>query len=224
MDPSIPVAAVAPAAAAVTHPTDEGRKSDSGSQPMDIDGQWTSAWSGYRGVPFTLSVYDACVCAPSVCADEAVATGGCQPMHNAYGQQLCEVCETRLNRTKGKPYSCPPGLMCHVCYNKKCVRQAASKRTASANAETAALTPKRVRRTQSDPGEPIIFTRTRIRAEPPAAEPSKKTRVRTSAVDPSLLLDQTHVQRLALLAAVATDAALSHCVSNASAVVFVNDT
>ena len=224
MDPSIPVAAAAPAAAAGTHPADERKESDSGSQPMDIDGQWTMAWSRYRGVPFTLTVYDTHVCVLSLRATGACAIACAR--QDGTGNQLCERCPIRIRnaRKKGKLYSCPPGLMCHMCYNKMYVRQAASKRAASVDAETAALTPKRVRRTQSDPGEPINLTRKRIRTEPPAAESSKKTRVRTSAVDSSLLLDQTHVQRLALLAAVATDAALSHCVSNASAVVFVNDT
>ena len=132
--------------------------------------------------------------------------------------QLCEQCSKRLSKVKGKQYSCPPGLMCHVCYNKERVRQAASKRPASADADAAAPAPKRVRRTQSDPSEPISLTRKRTRAQPPAGAPSKKTRVRTSSVDPSLLLDQAHARRLALRAAVATDAA--HCVSNASAVVF----
>jgi hypothetical protein len=79
---------------------------------------------------------------------------------------------------------------------------------------------KRVRRTQSDPGEPLNLTRKRTRAQPPPTVPLvKRTRARTPAVDPSLLLDQAHAQRLALLAAVATDAA--HCViPTASAVVF----
>ena len=44
MDPSIPAAVLAAAAAAVMHPANEGKESDSGPQPMDIDGQWTIAW------------------------------------------------------------------------------------------------------------------------------------------------------------------------------------
>ena len=124
---------------------------------------------------------------------------------------------------KGMKYKYGPGLMCHACYNKEHPRSkpdTASKRPASAAAVAADLpTPKRVRRTQSDPGEPSNLTRKRTRAQPPITVPAvKRTRLRSPAVDPSFLLDQTHAQRLALLAAVATDAA--HCViPNASAVV-----
>ena len=153
-----------------------------------------------------------------MCADEAVVPVGTAGPKVDGKHQLCEVCETRLNRTKGTKYKYGPGLMCHVCYNKKRAEQAASKRPAGADAEAAATALKRVRRTQSDPGELINLTRKRTRAEPMVAVPTKKTRVRTPAVDPSPLLDQSHAQRLALLAAVASDAA--HCVLNASAVVF----
>jgi hypothetical protein len=45
MNPSIPAAALAAVAAAVMHPADECKESDSGPQSMDIDGQWTIAWS-----------------------------------------------------------------------------------------------------------------------------------------------------------------------------------
>jgi hypothetical protein len=219
MDPSVPAAAVAAAAVTVTHPADEGKDSDSGPQPMDIDGQWTIARSRYHGVPLTLTVYDAHMCGPSVCA-AMVTVPACTASPRMDGRhQLCERCPRRLSQVKGKPYYCPPGLMCHKCYNKEHACQAASKRPAGADAEAAAPAPKRVRRTQSDPGEAISLTRKRTRAQPPHTEPTvKKTRVRTPAVDPSLLLDQSHARRLALLAAVATDAA--HCVPNASAVVF----
>ena len=225
MDPSIPAAALATAAAAVMHPTDEGRESDSGPQPMDIDGQWTIARSPYCRVLLAASVYDAHMCVLSLRATGACAIACAR--QDGTGNQLCERCPIRIRnaRKKGKLYSCPPGLMCHKCYDKN-HQPAASKRphVASSDADVAVPAPKRVRRTQSDPGELINITRKRTRAEHPTTVPSKKTRVRTSAVDSNLLLDQTHVQRLALLAAVATNAALSHCVSNASAVVFDNDT
>jgi hypothetical protein len=147
-------------------------------------------------------------------------------MRNAYGQQLCEVCETRLNRTKGMKYSCPPGLMCHKCYNKEHPRNvvhASIKRPASPLSDAAPVpAPKRVRRTQSDPGEPINLTCKRTCAEPPTIGPAvRKTCVRAPVDDPPFQLHghPTHAQPLALLAAVATDAA--HCViPNASAVVF----
>jgi hypothetical protein len=119
-------------------------------------------------------------------------------------------------------YKCGPGLMCHKCYDKG-HQTAAVKRSleASSDADTAVPAPKRVRRTQSDPGEPINLTHKRTRAGPPVAVPSKKTRVRPPAVNSSTLLDQTHAQRLALLAAVATESDAAHCViPNASAVVF----
>ena len=121
-------------------------------------------------------------------------------------------------------YKYGPGLMCQTCHDQKhphsrraatCKRPANSVSDAAPGAES-----KRVRRTQSDPGEPSNLTRKRTRAQPPTTVPAvKRTRLRSPAVDPSFLLDQTHAQRLALLAAVATDAA--HCViPNASAVVF----
>ena len=110
--------------------------------------------------------------------------------------------------------------MCHKCYDER-HQPAAGKRPimASSDADAAVPAPKRVRRTQSDPSEPISLTRKRTRAQPPHTEPTvKQTRVRDPAVHPSLLLDQSHAQRLALLAAVASEAA--HCVLNASTVVF----
>ena len=49
MDPSVPAAAVAAVATATMHPADEGKDSDSGQQPMDIEGQWTIARLGSTG-------------------------------------------------------------------------------------------------------------------------------------------------------------------------------
>ena len=132
--------------------------------------------------------------------------GGAGPKQDSSGSQLCERCEQRLNRVKGTKYKYGPGLMCHACYNKEHPRSkpdTASKRPASAAALAANLpTPKRVRRTQSDPGEPSNLTRKRTRAQPPSTVPApKKTRVQPPPVDPSLLLDQAHAERLARLAA-----------------------
>ena len=99
--------------------------------------------------------------------------------------------------------------MCHKCYNKEQspkVRVAPRKRSSTAEAPPTP-TPKRVRRTHSDPGEPANLARKRTRAQPPTTVPAaKKTRVYTPAVDPSLLLDLAHAARLALLAAERTDA------------------
>ena len=101
--------------------------------------------------------YDAHVCGPSVCAGEAVVCAGPGPKRDVHGKQLCEHCSARLCRTKGMKYKCGPGLMCQKCYNEEHPRskpEAARKRPASA-AEPVAPTVKRVRRTQSDPGEPM---------------------------------------------------------------------
>ena len=103
-------------------------------------------------------------------------------------------------------YKCSPGMMCQRCYDKEHPRsrpETASKRPASAAAvATDVPAPKRHRRTHSDPGEPVNLTRKRTRAQPPTAvSAAKKTRVHIPAVDPSLLLDQQHAQRLALIAA-----------------------
>lgn len=94
--------------------------------------------------------------------------------------------------------------MCHKCYDKEhppSVRVAPGKRSSTADAPPTP-TPKRPRRTQSDPGEPLNLARKRTRAQPSTTVPAvKKTRVHTPAVDPSLLLDLAHAARLALLAA-----------------------
>lgn len=105
-------------------------------------------------------------------------------------------------RKKGKLHCYPShdslGRQCHPCYKKGWLAEQGA-RPAVADAAPPA---KRVRRTQSDPGETVNLTRKRTRAQPPTNVPApKKTRVHTPAVDLSLLLDQTHARRLALLAA-----------------------
>jgi hypothetical protein len=62
--------------------------------------------------------------------------------------------------------------------------------------------PSRQRRASSDPGEPLNLTRLRTRApRPTTISPIKKSRLQSTSVDASLLLDQTHGRRLALLTA-----------------------
>jgi hypothetical protein len=86
--------------------------------PMEINsGQMQILLWGYQGVPPRLTLVDtllSCVCfyvgAPSA--------GECLKARvNDYGQQLCEICGTRLNKCQGKLYKKPPGLICHLCYN-----------------------------------------------------------------------------------------------------------
>ena len=165
-------------------------------------------------------VYDAHMSGPSVCADTSGGQAGTSVVRFQGRHQLCQRCPRRLDKVKGMKYKCGPGLMCQLCYNHRQASAAASKRLADIDSQAEAPSPKRVRRTQSDPGEPVNLTRKRIRTEPPTIVPAvKKKRARTPAVEPSLLLDHAHARRLALLADVATDAA--HCViPNASAVVF----
>lgn len=106
----------------------------------------------YLGVPIPLTVYDTLLCAVSLDADPSVETRGAGPKKDTSGIQLCERCDTRLCMAKGKKYACPPGQMCHGCYNKQHLQR---KRKLQAELEepvAAYSTPKRIRRTQSDPG------------------------------------------------------------------------
>lgn len=153
-------------------------------------------------------VYDVHLCVPSVCVGETVVGAGPGPKKDIHGKQLCERCSRRLSRSKGMKYKCGPGLICQKCHDHEHPRRrprTTNKRPASPALDDvdAAVEPKRVRRTQSDPGERTNPTRKRIRAEPPAAGPLKKTCGLPTAVD------QSHAHRLALLAAVAIDAAHS---------------
>jgi hypothetical protein len=186
----------------------EQKEADPAPQPMEIDGQGTCALCYYRVLLIKVAVYDALVCVLSVCAGEAVVCGGPDPRRDDHGKQLCEVCKRRLCRTKGKKYTHPPGLICQRCHNQEHPsrpRAATSKRPSSTVEPS---TPKRVRRTLSDPGEPANLTRKRTRAQPPTTRPAvKKTRVHPPPVDPSLLLERAHTQRLALLASEQTAAA-----------------
>ena len=207
MDPSTLAQAQWPAAAAGVPHADEGKQPEADPQPMDIDGQaheWTHGQ--LRTVPATM-VYDAHVCGLSVCAERPQLQADAQPLYDAHRNQLCELCKRILSRIKGNPHLYPPkvgpGLQCHPCYKKGWLAKQAARPVSTDAAPPA----KRARRTQSDPGEPTNLTRKRIRAQPPTTVPApKKTRVHTPAVDPSLLLDQQHAQRLALLAAEKIDA------------------
>jgi hypothetical protein len=198
MDPSLTASAAASSLIADTPHADERKEWDPAPQPMEIDGQGTISGVRYHGVPATLMVYHALVCVLSVDATDASGQVRTPSAKYSGRHQLCEGCNRRLSEMKGKKYSCPPGLMCHDCYNKE-HPSARNKRPASAMEPP---TPKRPRRTQSDPGEPASLARKRIQAQPPpTVRAPKKTRMYTPAVDPSLLLDQAHTQRLALMAA-----------------------
>ena len=89
----------------------------------------------------------------------------------------------------------------HKCYDKEhpfSRRVTTTKRPAST---VAPPTPKRVRRIQSDPGKPVNLTRKRTRAQSSITMPTaKRTHVHTPVVDASLLLNQAHAHRLALIA------------------------
>ena len=93
--------------------------------------------------------------------------------------------------------------MCHDCYDKEHPdrpRKAPLKRPASI---VELQTVKRVRRTQSDPGELISLTRKRVRAQPPPTVPAPKKIPVMHPCCQSLrsFSIKTHAQRLALLAA-----------------------
>ena len=141
------------------------------------------------------------MCGLFVCARDMVVTAGPGPKRDAHGKKLCEVCEHRLNRIKGMKYKCKPGLMCHKCYDKEHPFSRRVTTTKRPTSTVAPPTPKRVRRIQSDPGKPVNLTRKRTRAQPPTiSTATKRTHVHTPVVDASLLLNQAHAQRLALIA------------------------
>jgi hypothetical protein len=144
------------------------------------------------------------VCVSSVCADTSRGHAGAAVVRYQGRHQLCQRCPRRLEKVKGMKYKCGPGLMCQKCYDEDHPRKrrAARPKRPASTAAPPTPAPKRVRRTQSDPGEPINLTRKRTRAHPTTTKPPvKKTRVQSPPVDPSLLLDQAHAERLALLAA-----------------------
>ena len=134
------------------------------------------------------------------------------------GQRACEHCGTRLSRCKGKQYKSGPGHICQRCHNAE--YQGASSEAAPATASPAAPHPSRKRRAASDPGEPLNLARLRTRASRPSTiPPVKKARVKATPVDISLLLDQTHARRMALIAA-EENRAVHGPSSNGSAVVW----
>jgi hypothetical protein len=67
---------------------------------------------------------------------------------------------------------------------------------------TITASPRKRRRTESDPGQPTNLSRLRTRAPRPAIiPPAKKARVKADSVDILALLDQTHARRMALIEA-----------------------
>ena len=130
-----------------------------------------------------------------------MVAAGPGPKRDAHGKQLCEVCEQRLNRIKGMKYKWDPGLMCQRCRNQKHPFSKRATTTKRPTSTVAPPTPKRVRRIQSDPGKPVNLTRKRTRAQSSITMPTaKRTHVHTPVVDASLLLNQAHAHRLALIA------------------------
>lgn len=146
------------------------------------------------------ALIDAPVCGAYCCAGAPWGGEGLSPRRNVAGKQLCETCGTRLDKVKHThPHG--PGRACHPrCKpSKHAVDDAA--RPAVAAAPAADPRPSRKRRAASDPGEPLNLTRLCTREPPPTSiPPVKKTRVQSAPVDISLLLDQTHARRLALIA------------------------
>jgi hypothetical protein len=169
------------------------------SDPIPTQGQSKISIAAYLGVPNRLVVSDTLIFSLLVARGYSLVQGGARPKFDSHRNQLCELCLARLNRTKGKPYSYPPGLICHSCYDEL-HEENAPKRPASADPSPK---PKRVRReTKSDPGETQNLTRLRTRAPRPTTIPAvKKARVQATPTDISALLDQTHARRMALLSA-----------------------
>ena len=165
-----------------------------------------------------LVLIDAPVCGAYCCAGAPLVQTCAQPRTDGRRNQLCEKCGVRLSTVKHhRPYG--PGRACHPqCKSQRCAVDDAA-RPAVAAAPAADPRPSRKRRAASDPGEPLNLTRLRTRAPRPATiPPVKKARVKATAVDISLLLDQTHARRMALIAAAENRAA--HDRSNDSAVVW----
>jgi hypothetical protein len=160
------------------------------------------------------------MCGAYCCAGAPPALSCTQQRVDVYGQPACELCGRRLRTVKHhRPYG--PGRACrsHEEDPRRAVDDAAGPTVAAVATEPAGPRPSRKRRAASDPGEPLNLTRLRTRAPRPATiPPVKKARVQSTPVDISLLLDQTHARRMALIAAEENRAA--HGVSNGSAVVW----
>jgi len=208
----------------IEHALHERKEIDSVPQPMEIDGQGHISTCGYHELPPRLMVYYTLVCVLSVWAGDLVVQAGAGPKFDAHRNQLCEVCERRLCRVKGKQYSHPPGLQCHPCYRQV---QRSTPPTSSSDTKLVPQSKRVHRETKSDPGEPINLTHKRTRAHPPPTilvtkkmpvktTPINRKRIRipppttTSTtkkkairdpVDLSILLDDLHARRLQLIEA-----------------------
>jgi hypothetical protein len=120
------------------------------------------------------------------------------PRTDGKRNQLCELCGRRLVEVKHtKP--CGIGRACkHGCKQlKHPLHDTGQQRATSAERPA-----KKQRRTQSDPGEPIILTPNRMRVRAPKPPPPRpKPRSTKPTIDPSALLDAAHAHRMALMEA-----------------------
>jgi hypothetical protein len=163
------------------------------------------------------ALIDAHVCGAYCCAGAPRVCAGPSARVDSVGKPACELCGRRLSKVKHHRAH-GPGRICNPRCKpiKRAVDDAA--RSAVPAAPAAGSRPSR-KRAASDPGEPLNLTRLRTRAPRPATiPPVKKTRVQSTPVDISLLLDQTHARRMALLAAEENRGA--HGPTNDSAVVW----
>ena len=157
------------------------------------------------------------MCGAYCCAGAPQPFSATTARRTSSGEPACENCGRQLSKVKHhRP--CGVGRACAPrCKPLGAPIDGAARPAVAAPA--AGPRPSRKRRATSDPGEPLNLTRLRTRAPRPATIPTvKKARVQSTPVDATLLLDQAHARRLALIAAEENRGA--HGTSNASAVVW----
>ena len=185
--------------------------------PESTSGQM-QIWERYPALSrLQPALIDAPMCGAYCCAGAPRVCMGPSARVDSVGKLVCELCGRRLSKVKHhRP--CGVGRACapRCKPRERAVDDAARPAVA---APVAGPHQSRKRRATSDPGEPLNLTRLRTRAPRPATIPTvKKARVQPTPVDATLLLDQAHARRLALIAAEENRGA--HGTSNASAVVW----
>jgi hypothetical protein len=142
-----------------------------------------------------------------------MVVGGVARYDAAGVNQLCEHCGIRLNRIK-HTRAHGPGRVCHP-------RCKGIKHTIEERAASSEPAKKKQRRTNSDPGQPLPITSTRLRIRAPKPPPTIEPRLMkptVDPVDPMALLEAAHARRMALLEAQKNG--IGSSAMNASAVVW----
>ena len=157
------------------------------------------------------SLYDAPGCCVLLYIGGLLATAGGAACVDSSGQPACIQCGSRLSRCKGQKYRRGMGHICQRCRNSVSRPAAAGSSSAAIahSAVPAAPREKKRRRAQSDPGQPLVLThsRLRVRAAKPSVPDRKKTTHERDA-EMRALLEETHARRMAALTAAAAGPAV----------------